>query len=82
MIRKVRQRAAEIGCDAVLLSGPTDRVQSYSSSSVGRVNPGTGTHMRSHTGQPNYVRSHRAACFDKSFSSRLRRNSRSTLNCC
>lgn len=63
MVDKVRRRAAEIGCDAVLLSEPTDRVQSYSGSSMGQVQRGTGMYMGTHTARPNYVRSHRATCF-------------------
>lgn len=60
MIRKLREEAAAVGCDALLVSEPHDRIQGYSGQHQGQVN-GAG-----YQGTSNYsasrVRSHRAIC--------------------
>jgi hypothetical protein len=69
MIRKLRARAGAVGCDALLISEPHDRVQSYSGMQSGTVHTtgaGYGTqpgfYQGSSTYSANRVRSHRAIC--------------------
>jgi hypothetical protein len=69
MIRKLRASAGEVGCDALLVSEPHDRVQSYSGQQQGVVHTtgtgaqsGFGTYQGSSTYSANRVRSHRAVC--------------------
>lgn len=65
MLRKLRARAGAVGCDALVISEPHDRVQSYSGMQSGTVHTtgaGFGTYQGSSTYSANRVRSHRAVC--------------------
>jgi hypothetical protein len=70
MIAELRTRAGRMGCDALVLTGSTDRIQSYSGQSYGTVHttsagPGTmgmGTYQGTSYGTANHVRGHRAVC--------------------
>lgn len=70
MMRKLRERAGMIGCDALVIMESTDRVQSYSGQTCGTVpttlsgpGPGAvGTCQGMSCGTANHVRGHRAVC--------------------
>lgn len=69
MFDKLRVRAAQIGCDALVVTASTDRVQSVSGQSFGAVRTtsagmggGYGHYSGMHYGSVNTVRGHRAAC--------------------
>ncbi len=67
MITKLRARAAQVGCDALLLGGSTERVQSVTTQHMGTVqasSPGMTNGSYSGTGYSsvNTVRGHRATC--------------------
>ena len=70
MISKLRLRAGEVGCDALVLTGSTDRIQSYSGQSYGTVHTtsagpgmgGVGAYQGTTYGTANHVRGHRAVC--------------------
>jgi len=71
MMTRLREEAAAVGCDALLVSEPHDRVQSYSAQHNGVVHstgavvgsqPGSGTYQGTSTATANRVRSHRAIC--------------------
>lgn len=70
MIAKLRERAGRIGCDALVLTESTDRIQSYSGQSYGTVHttsagPGTvgmGTYQGATYGTANHVRGQHAVC--------------------
>jgi hypothetical protein len=66
MVGKLRSRAAQIGCDALIVSEQSERVQSYSTMHQGQLQSGTGgsaTTMGTGHLHANYVRGHRATCF-------------------
>ena len=71
MMSKLREEAAAVGCDALLVSEPHDRVQSYSGQHQGVVHttgtgygaqPASGTYQGTSSVSANRVRSHRAIC--------------------
>jgi hypothetical protein len=70
MISKLRARAAEVGCDALVLTAATDRIQSYSGQSFGTVHTtsagpgmgGVGAYQGTTYGTANHVRGHHAVC--------------------
>lgn len=59
MIEKLRNRAAELGCDGVLLGEATSRVQSVTGQSVAAPSGGIGVQ----TGQVHTLQGRRAVCF-------------------
>jgi len=61
MIAKLRDRAARVGCDAIVLTGTSDRVQSVSTQGTG-VATSPRTYQHHSYGTVNVVRSHRATC--------------------
>lgn len=62
MVDKLRVRAAELGCDGILLGEATERVQSVTGQSVGQA-PSGGVTQGFQVGQVNSVRGRRAVCF-------------------
>lgn len=67
MIAKLREEAGAVGCDALLVSEPHDRVQSYSGQHQGTVTTTggpqpTGAYQGTSNYSANRVRSHRAIC--------------------
>lgn len=65
MLEKLRARAARIGCDALVVSEPQDRVQSVTTRSYGtlhQTSASTGTVHTMGYGHANVVRKHMAAC--------------------
>ncbi|MBK6696813.1 MAG: hypothetical protein IPG50_32175 [Myxococcales bacterium] len=66
MLAKVRARAAGVGCDALMVGEPTERVQSVTGQSYGTVHRGGGasygTYQGMSTGSVNVVRGQRAVC--------------------
>jgi len=65
MIEKLRARAAQVGCDALVVSEARERIQSVSTHSHGTVHHTGPNHGMVHTtgyGTVNVVRKHTAAC--------------------
>ncbi len=70
MIAELRQRAGRIGCDALVLTASTDRIQSYSGQTFGAVHTtstgqsmgGVGSYQGTTYGSANHVRGHHAVC--------------------
>lgn len=66
MIAKVRARAANVGCDALIIGEPSERVQSVTGQSLGTVHsaPGSshGMYQGTTSSSVNVVRGHRAVC--------------------
>jgi hypothetical protein len=70
MIAKLRERAGRVGCDALVLTASTDRIQSYSGQTFGTVHTtsagpamgGTGSYQGMTYGSANHVRGHHAVC--------------------
>jgi hypothetical protein len=65
MIGKLRERAARVGCDALVVSEARERIQSVTTHHHGTVHqhgPHYGTMHSTGTGTVNVVRKHTAAC--------------------
>lgn len=65
MIAKVRARAANLGCDALIIGEPSERVQSVTGQHFGTVQsqgPSYGTYQGMSSSSVNVVRGHRAVC--------------------
>jgi hypothetical protein len=63
MMNKLRENAASVGCDALLVSEPHERIQGYAGQHQGVVRgAGAGTYQGTSTYSASRVRSHRAIC--------------------
>ena len=65
MVAKLREEAAALGCDALVISEPHDRIQGYAAQHQGTVTTtgaAYGRYQGTSTGTVSAVRSHRAVC--------------------